>query len=68
VGRGRTRSSAIFLGGFVSVALSATLALTELLISASALAAPAGDLRTSFLASGLIEGPLRLRRFAPSSG
>src|ERR1700691_5662517 len=32
-GRGRTRQAAIFLSGFVSVALSGALALTELLIS-----------------------------------
>ena len=58
-GRGRTRSAAIFLGGFVSVALSATLALTELLISGVPLSRRlvliSGLL---FLASGLIEGAI----------
>jgi cobalt/nickel transport system permease protein len=58
-GRGRTRSAAIFLGGFVSVALSASLALTELLISgvpiSPRLLSISGLL---FLVSGLIEGAI----------
>lgn len=58
-GRGRTREAAIFLGGFVSVALSASLAMTELLISGAPIArhllAISGLL---FLASGLIEGAI----------
>lgn len=58
-GRGRTREAAIFLGGFVSVALSASLAMTELLISgvpvSRHLLAISGLL---FLISGLIEGAI----------
>jgi cobalt/nickel transport system permease protein len=58
-GRGRTRFTAIFLGGFVSVALSASLALTELLISgvpiSRRLLLISGLL---FLVSGLIEGAI----------
>jgi cobalt/nickel transport system permease protein len=58
-GRGRTRSAAIFLAGFVSVALSASLALTELLISgvpiSPRLLSISGLL---FLASGVIEGAI----------
>ncbi len=58
-GRGRMRSAAIFLSGFVSVAVSASLALTELLISRVPL--PRRLLLLSgllFLASGLIEGAI----------
>lgn len=58
-GRGRTRPAAIFLAGFVSVALSATLALSELLISgvpmSRHLVMVSGLL---FLASALIEGAI----------
>ena len=58
-GRGRTRSAAIFLAGFVSVALSASLALTELMISgvpiSQRLLTISGLL---FLTSGLIEGAI----------
>ena len=58
-GRGRTRSTAIFLAGFVSVALSASLALSELLISGVPMSRHllliSGLL---FLASGLIEGAI----------
>jgi cobalt/nickel transport system permease protein len=58
-GRGRTREAAIFLGGFVSVALSAALAMTELLVSgvpiSRHLALISGLL---FLASGVIEGAI----------
>jgi cobalt/nickel transport system permease protein len=58
-GRGRTRDAAIFLGGFVSVALSASFALTELLLSGVRM--PRHLLMISgllFLANGLIEGAI----------
>jgi cobalt/nickel transport system permease protein len=58
-GRGRTRQAAIFLGGFVSVALSATLALSELI--ASGVPMPRRLVLISsflFLANGLIEGAI----------
>ena len=58
-GRGRTRSAAIFLGGFVSVALSATLALTELLISGVPISRRLLLISALlFVASGLIEGAI----------
>jgi cobalt/nickel transport system permease protein len=59
LGRGRTRQASIFLGGFVSVALSASLALAELRFSgvpmSSRLMWISGIL---FLISGLIEGAI----------
>ena len=59
-GRGRTRSAAIFLGGFLSVALSASMAMTELLTSGVLM--PRRLLLISgflFLANGLIEAARR---------
>jgi cobalt/nickel transport system permease protein len=58
-GRGRTRTAAIFLGGAASVALSACLALSELLISGVPM--PRRLVLVSsilFLANGLIEGAI----------
>jgi cobalt/nickel transport system permease protein len=58
-GRGRTRSAAIFLGGFVSVTVSACMAMTELLTSGVPM--PRRLLLISgllFLANGLIEGAI----------
>jgi len=58
-GRGRTREAAIFLGGFISVVLSASLAMTELVISGVPMSRHllliSGLL---FLMSGLIEGAI----------
>jgi cobalt/nickel transport system permease protein len=58
-GRGRTRQASIFLGGFISVALSASLALAELDISGVPM--PRRLMFISgvlFLISGLIEGAI----------
>lgn len=61
LGGGRTRSLAIFLGGMVSLLVSATLALSELLISGVKMPLPIlGISLALFLVSGLLEGAITL--------
>ncbi len=58
-GRGKARSAAIFLGGFCSVAASASLALAELLVSGVPMARQLLWFSAGlFLVSGVIEGAI----------
>jgi len=58
-GRGKTRQAAIFLGGFMSVAISAALALTELLVSGVPMSRHLVVISaTLFVVGGLIEGAI----------
>jgi cobalt/nickel transport system permease protein len=60
-GRGRRRRAAIFAGGALSVAVSALLALSELLISGVRMPAPVlGVSLLLFLVSALIEGAITM--------